>query len=93
MHGKQCTMLWHVDDLEISHAEKGVIDDLIQQVQLEFGQEPPLTVHCGRKHNYLGMTLDFSLDGQVQIQMFNYITKNVGRAPIIHRQGRQHTFY
>ena len=33
------------------------------------------TVHHGMKHNYLGMWLDFSFDGQVQVQMSDYIDK------------------
>jgi len=30
IHGKQCTIIWHVDDLKISHVEKKVVDDIIK---------------------------------------------------------------
>ena len=33
------------------------------------------------KHNYLGMWLDFSLDGKVQVQMFDYIDEMLTELP------------
>ena len=39
----------------------------------EFGKEAPLTIRRGKIHDYLGMTLDFSLDDKVQISMEDYI--------------------
>ena len=30
IHGKQCTIIWHVYDLKISHVEKKVVDDIIK---------------------------------------------------------------
>ena len=32
-----------------------------------------MTVHHGKVHNYLGMTLDFSVEGQVKVSMFDCI--------------------
>jgi hypothetical protein len=34
-----------------------------------------MTVSTGRVHKYLGMTLDYTIHGQVNISMFNYIDK------------------
>jgi hypothetical protein len=34
-----------------------------------------MTVSRGRVHKYLGMTLDYTVCGQVNISMFNYIDK------------------
>ena len=73
VRGSQLTITWHVDDLKISHVNTGVLEDLIKQLNRTFGQDGPLTIHRGKKHDYLGMWLDFSLDGKVQIQMFDYI--------------------
>jgi len=28
--GKQCTILWHVDDLKISHVDKAVVEDILK---------------------------------------------------------------
>ena len=73
VQGSQLTITWHVDDLKISHVNKAVLEDLLKQLDGAFGQEGPLTIHRGKKHDYLGMWLDFSLDGKVQVQMFDYI--------------------
>ena len=73
VRGSQLTITWHVDDLKISHADKEVLEDLLKQLNEAFGQDGPLTIHRGKKHDYLGMWLDFSLDGKVQVQMFDYI--------------------
>ena len=58
INGKQCTILWHVDDLKISHVESTVVDTIIAQLNSRFGKEDPVSVTRGRIHNYLGMTLD-----------------------------------
>ena len=30
---------------------------------------------CGKVHKYLGMTLDYTIRGQVKISMFNYVNE------------------
>jgi hypothetical protein len=55
---KQCTIIWHVDDLKISHVNPAVVTDMITQFQGTFGKEAPLTITCGKVHDYLGMVLD-----------------------------------
>jgi Reverse transcriptase (RNA-dependent DNA polymerase) len=49
---KQCTILWHVDNLKISHKDPGVVTDIIKQLKKEFGAEAPLTVMRGKVHDY-----------------------------------------
>jgi hypothetical protein len=71
--GKQLTVAWHVDDLKISHMAAGVVDNLIADLDSEFGKETPSSKSWGKVHNYLGMTLDFSTPGQVMITMIDYI--------------------
>jgi hypothetical protein len=53
--GKQCTIIWHVDDLKISHIDSKVADHIIAMLEAEFGREAPLTVRRGKVHDYLGM--------------------------------------
>ena len=60
IHGKQCTILWHVDDLKISHVDPKVVDTVIELLESEFGKEAPLTKSRGKVHEYLGMTIDFT---------------------------------
>jgi hypothetical protein len=54
INGKQCTtILWHVDDLKISHIDHKVVSSVIQQLHEEFGKEALLTKTHGKVHNYL----------------------------------------
>jgi hypothetical protein len=33
INGKQCTIIWHVDDLKISHVDMGVLDSIIDSLE------------------------------------------------------------
>ncbi len=82
MDGKQCTILWHVDDLKISHVDPNAVTEVIQLLEEEFGKEAPLPKTRGKVHDYLGMTLDFSSPGQAKILMIDYIEKMLEEMPI-----------
>ena len=71
--GQQCTITWHVDDLMISHAEEQVVRSIIQQIQDNFGQHSELSMHIGKRHDNLGMILDFNTPGTLEINMSDYI--------------------
>ena len=43
--GTQCMIIWHIDDLEISHVDPKAVDEVISLLQAEFGQEGPLTMN------------------------------------------------
>ena len=79
--GKQCTILWHVDDLKISHVDAEVVTGIIELMKDEFGKEAPLTVTRGKVHDYLGMTLDYSEEGKVKIKMLDYVEKMLADLP------------
>jgi len=32
INGKQCTIIWHGDNVKISHVEKRVVEDIIKQL-------------------------------------------------------------
>ena len=81
INGQQCTLVWHVDDMKISHADSLVVDAIIDMLEQEFGKEAPLTIYHGKIHDYLGMTLDFTLAGKVQIHMEEYITSMLTELP------------
>jgi hypothetical protein len=73
--GKQCTILWHVDDLKISHVESEVVDEILRLLNVRYGTQAPLTVTRGTVHDYLGMTIDYSIKGKVMIKMDDYVDK------------------
>ena len=67
--------------MKISHADSRVVDTIINMLEQEFGKEAPLTICHGKIHEYLGMTLDFTLAGKVQIRMEEYITSMLTELP------------
>jgi hypothetical protein len=73
INGKQCTVVWHVDDLKISHVDKSVVDEVIVMLEDTFGREAPLSKSRGKIHDYLGMILDYSNDGELVINMIPYV--------------------
>ena len=74
-------MIWHVDDLKISHVESKVVDDFIALLEQEFGNDGPLTINRGKVHEYLGMRLDFSTPGKLIISMEPYIRSMIDEMP------------
>ena len=73
MDGQQCTITWHVDDLKISHVDDQVVRSIIQRIQDTFGQHSELSMNIGKRHDYLGMNLDFTTPGILEIDMSDYI--------------------
>lgn len=62
-----CTILWHVDDLKISHIDQKVVTRVINMLKAEFGKDTPLTVKRGKIYEYLGMILDYSISGKIKL--------------------------
>ncbi len=81
INGNQCTVLWHVDDLKISHVDPAVVTKVIGLIEGEFGKEAPLTKTRGKVHDYLGMTIDFGTPGVVKFTMVDYIKKMLDKLP------------
>ena len=73
INGQQCTLVWHVDDMKISHVNSKVVDNIIKTIEQEFGNEAPLTIRRGKIHDYLGMVLHFTNLGKVAIRIEDYI--------------------
>ena len=73
VNGKQCTIVWHVDDLKISHVNSAVVDEVIASLKAEYGQVGEITVGQGKVHDYLGMKLDFSSQGKFVIDTEQYL--------------------
>ena len=42
--GSQPSVIFHVNNLKISHVESKVVDEFIQQVDAEYGREATLTI-------------------------------------------------
>ena len=81
INGQQMTVVWHVDDLKVSHVDEKEVDKIIKLMEAEFGAEAPLSISCGKVHDYLGMNLDFRVEGEVRINMEHYIDMMLHDAP------------
>ena len=73
--GKQCTILWHVNDLKSRHIDPRVNDTCIQWLEKKYGDPKigKVKAHRGKRHDYLGMTLDYSTPGEVKVDMTDYV--------------------
>jgi len=68
INNSQCTIIWHAVDI-------------ISLLEMEFGKAAPLTKTRGNRHEYLGMVLDFSIQGSVEISMHEYVSEIINGAP------------
>jgi Reverse transcriptase (RNA-dependent DNA polymerase) len=73
VNGSQCTVMWHVDNLKISHVDRKVVEAVLGLWGKEFGKEAPLTVCQEKAHDYLGIRIDYSVPGKVKFTMFDYL--------------------
>jgi len=48
IEGKQCMLIWHIDDLKISHANKNVVENILKKLNDKFGLVGPLTTCRGK---------------------------------------------
>ena len=49
------------------------VDEIVASLKVEHGKIGEMTVRRGKRHDYLGMTLDFTKDGKFIIDMEKYI--------------------
>ena len=78
---KQCTILWHVDDLKTSHVNPAVVSSVLADIDGKYEKIAKMTITRGKVHKYLGMTIDCSSLGKVIFLMINYIGKNLDYIP------------
>ena len=67
-----------MDDLKISHKDPGVVDQILETLTSIHG---PLLVERGRQHTYLGIDLDYRVEGEVTVSMVPYMQEIVDEFP------------
>ena len=72
--GKQCTIVWYVDDNKISHVDPKVVSDIIQKIEAKFGK---MSQTRGKEHEFIGMNLKFTEDKKVKVSMKKHILKAI----------------
>ena len=53
--------------------DHAVLDDFLNDLRSEFGQEDELTENKGLLHEYLDITIDYLIAGKVVFIMFHYL--------------------
>ena len=81
INGLQFTIMWHVDDLKMSPIDHRVLDAFVGDLNQVFGKESPVVAHKGPRHDYLGITLDYSSLGKMVVDMKQYIDKVLLETP------------
>jgi hypothetical protein len=71
VNNKKITITWHVDGLKLSHMEKNEVTQTIERLKSIYGQD--MRVSRGKKHDNLGIDLDFTNPGEVKITMIDYL--------------------
>ena len=80
VNGEQVTVQFHAVDMKVSHKDQTVLDDFLDELRGEFGQENKLTENKGLVHKYLGITIDYSIAGKVVFTMFDYLEDTIVKA-------------
>ena len=70
INGKQMTIIWHVNDLKIFHCNGWKITKIMEWLGKIYVD---IKVKHGKKHQYLGMDLDFKQKGVVKVLMVPYV--------------------
>jgi hypothetical protein len=73
--GKQHTLTWHVDDVKSSHVDPKVNDEFHSWLTEKYASDDigKVKVSRGKRHDYLGMILDFSQAGKLKLDMVYYV--------------------
>ena len=70
INGHQCTIVWYVDDVKVSHHDENTVKDIIKKIEENFGEMDPV---YGKEHEYLGMKIKITDDRKVEIDMRDQI--------------------
>jgi hypothetical protein len=70
--------VWHIDDLKVSHKKPSVLTRMTEWLKSTYERlfddgSGGMTISQGKIHDYLGMTLDFTIKGKVKITMTDYV--------------------
>ena len=64
INGKQCTIVWYVDDNKVSHKDPIVVNEVIELMKRHFGD---LIITRGREHRFLGMNIKINKGKGIEI--------------------------
>ena len=65
--GKQCTIIWYVENLKVSHMYIEVVRDIFKLIDSKFEGDLDITIE--NNYVYLGMDITFTDEVTVDIRM------------------------
>ena len=77
----QHTIRFHVDNILLSHVDPKVNDDFAAWLQKTYGDIKDVAMVCGKKHDFLGMQLDFSEDGVCHVRQDSHVQDMIDSWP------------
>ena len=75
---KKFTILWHHEDLNMSHVDSNVVSGVPADIDAEYGIIAKMTI-TQEIHKYLGMTIYYSSLGKVILYVVEYIRKMIDK--------------
>jgi hypothetical protein len=70
INGKQCTVMWYVNNMKVSHIDPSVVTSILNLMESRFGK---MAITRRRVHHFLGMDITYQNDGTASIHMPTYI--------------------
>ena len=64
--GKQCTIVWYVDDNKISHTDENVLTNILEKMKGHFGD---IKIYRGNSHVFLGIGIVLRDDVKFEVEM------------------------
>ena len=71
------TVVWHVDDMKISHESSEAVSSFMEYITKKYGSIGKVKIIRGKKHDYLGMTLNYTKKGKVKVDMTKYVKRDM----------------
>ena len=73
--GKQMSIMFHIDDMLLSFIDPHIVTLNIKKLEVAYAKRDQLSVTRGPVHEYLGMTFDLRISGQVTLSQYDFIKK------------------
>ena len=83
--GHKMIITWRVDDLKVSHMDRFEITKFSSWLSGIYVQD--LAFHRGKRHDYVGMDLDYSEPGKVKISTIKYLHRILEGFPELIKRG------
>ena len=72
--GKQCTIVWYVDENKLSHVDTNVVTECFEEIKKHFGE---LVISRGDEHEFLGMDIKLRKEKLVELCVTNQLEEAI----------------